>query len=302
MISMARTIRADLSAHGPIGFQPYWLRKQGYEGDKILELMTDACIKRGINLCAVVSQADDMNAPYQDRFKILREQINDLPTYYNGDTLGGNNNVIVVSQRNGNFIYFVNAQSVVVMENGRKLSHTVIGTNQVPNHLTLEETIKYSLDNGLINIAEHPFVVSSSGQGVNGIGIVRFTEHIHAYDAVDFDAQLAIPDLLTHIPKIGPQLARYSHDLNERARGLAHRSGKPFLPGSNAHTLDSIGRARIVFDANLLRMSSEEDMTESLRDVIRKNRFTPQEGYEPLVSWYRWTSTFKKGLSRTSDE
>lgn len=50
-------IRADLHMHGPIGFQPYWLRIQGYEGKNLLKLIADVCIARKINLCSITSDA-----------------------------------------------------------------------------------------------------------------------------------------------------------------------------------------------------------------------------------------------------
>src|SRR3989344_5732764 len=140
--------RVDLTAHGPIGFQPYWLRTQGYAGKSLIKLFTDNSARRDIDICAVVSQADDMNAPYQDRFAHLRSELLIAPPGYSVEIIG--NNAFSVQQgiknRNRHCVTFLNAQSVVMQEDGEKLSLTVIGTNRAPNGKTHRETMKWCAD------------------------------------------------------------------------------------------------------------------------------------------------------------
>lgn len=60
--------------HGAIGFQPYWLREQGYSGKNLLQLLADQCFARDIKICAVTSQEDHIPPlSVHDRFGILRE-------------------------------------------------------------------------------------------------------------------------------------------------------------------------------------------------------------------------------------
>ena len=53
-------IRTDLHMHGPIGFQPYWLKKQRYAGKNLLKLISDEAFRKRITITAITSQADEI--------------------------------------------------------------------------------------------------------------------------------------------------------------------------------------------------------------------------------------------------
>jgi len=49
--------RADLHMHGSIGFQPYWLKKQGYAEKNLLQLIVDQCFVKGITIPQLLVKA-----------------------------------------------------------------------------------------------------------------------------------------------------------------------------------------------------------------------------------------------------
>lgn len=293
-------LRVDLTAHGPIGFQPYWLRTQGYQGRNLLEQFTDACVRRGVDICAVVSQAENIKQPYQDRFELLRKSADSISREYNAEKPSPNLIVVDPPGRGRNSpVYLVNAQSVVVQEpDGTRLSHLVVGTNKIPNLRPLEETIDLCETGKYIQIAEHPFKRGNP----SGIGRDRFMRHKDAYDAIDLDPQLAFYDWMASIPKIGPAIADCTRGLNRRAEELALEARKPVITGSNAHRLEDIGLSYIMVPAARFHIHSGEELVRSLKAAIRNRNFSTSLNYEPLTDLIGWTSQFKKGLARKSDE
>lgn len=295
--------RADLTAHGPIGFQPYWLRTQGYAGRNLIELFSDACAKRDIKICSVVSQADDMNGPYQDRFKVLCGQIKSLKAPYEAQHLGENS--IFVTNRSkesprGTYhtVILLNAQSVVMLDGDKKRSLTVVGTNKVPNLMTEAETMRWAADHPqFLYGAEHPFKTGSQA----GVGRDSVMKNRDIYDFIDWDSQLPILHALTFLPGIGSQLAQYERRLNQQAKELARAVARPLVPGSNAHRFEDIGVSYIEIPRQELRFNSD-GLVSSLKGAILDRRFKPHFGYENMVDWYKWANTFKTGLSRKSDE
>jgi hypothetical protein len=295
-----KQLRIDLTAHGPIGFQPYWLRIQGYGGRNLLEQFADACIRGGIDICAVVSQAENMSEPYQDRFDMLVQSMKSISPRYHVEKPSPNLLVVdVPGQGPDSPVYLVNAQSVVVQEaDGTKLSHLVVGTNKIPNLLPLEETIARCEAENCIQIAEHPFKRGNP----SGIGRDLFMKHKGTYDAIDLDPQLAFYTWMGSLPSIGPTLADYTRGINDKARELALDTRKPLIAGSNAHRFEDIGLSYIIVPRSQLHLASGEELVQSLRKAIRHRHFNHYLHYESLPGLIGWTRQFKKGLARKSDE
>ncbi len=62
-------MKADLHMHGPIGFQEYWLKVQGYQDKNILREIVDICFKKEIDICAITSQEMEIpSSSIHDRF------------------------------------------------------------------------------------------------------------------------------------------------------------------------------------------------------------------------------------------
>ncbi|MEK6871460.1 MAG: hypothetical protein AABX16_01000 [Nanoarchaeota archaeon] len=92
-------IKADLHYHCPIGFQPYWLKVQGYLEKNLLKEIADACFKRNIGLCAITSDENEIpKNSIHDRFNWPKNNNIPLPKEYETDTLG--NNVLIVANNN----------------------------------------------------------------------------------------------------------------------------------------------------------------------------------------------------------
>ncbi len=64
-------MKADLHNHLLIGFQPEWLKIQGYSGRNLAEVLFENAAKRGIGLVAITSEAFDI-APGSDNDRFSR--------------------------------------------------------------------------------------------------------------------------------------------------------------------------------------------------------------------------------------
>jgi hypothetical protein len=241
-----------------------------------------------------------MHQEYQDRFSMLVRSMKSLPEGYLVEKPSPNLIVIDVPGRDRDSpVYLVNAQSVVVQEkDGTRLSHTVVGTNKIPNLRTLDETIDLCETGKYIQIAEHPFKKG----GLSGIGRDRFMQHRVAYDAIDLDPQLAFYDWMASIPKLGPALAGYTRGINRQAEELALEARKPVIAGSNAHRFEDIGLSSITVPASRINLSSGEELVRTLKKAIRDKNFSTHFEYESLIDLIGWTRQFKKGLGRASDK
>lgn len=181
--------RADLHYHGPIGFEPYWIRKQGYSGKNLLKLIADTCFKRGVTICALISESDQLNEngliyenSVHDRINyVAQTYINNLNKYYKGyhaDKFGPNSIIIRKGEEYDlKTLYLISGQTPIIKEktSGDKIirfDHLVVGSNQVPNSIddnqirTLEDTVKFCNDNGLLHGFEHPSLEAHFGIGL----------------------------------------------------------------------------------------------------------------------------------------
>lgn len=268
------THRADLHMHGPIGFQPYWLEKQGYAGKNLLQMLADTCYARGITICAVTSQEWEIpRGSLHDRLTWLREQYAPhLPRDYRTDTLGEN---ILIVGKGEQEVYFVNGQTVNVFEDSKRFDHLVIGSNQVPNKRALKDTIAYARDHGLIQIAEHPFVLNHYG-----IGRARLLEHLTDFDAIEgFNAQVLW----------------LCGGYNVQAKACAREYQKPAIAVSDAHRIEDAGLSHIVF-YETLDTRNESTFFHSLKKMLCEEKFETVENFEPLRDWIRWAPLLQWGI------
>jgi len=130
-----------------------------------------------------------------------------------------------------------------------------LGINEgIENHLTLEETIEKVHEQGGLAVAPHPFDLKGDGIG-NGLEKVDVVE---VFNAMNLDKMS-----------------------NWIAKKKAKDSGKPMVVGSDAHSLDMIGYAVNISNA---------DNLDSLLKEIKENRLIFRTDYFPLkilVEWYR---------------
>lgn len=273
--------------HGPIGFQRYWIEKQGYGGQSRLLLLVEKARERDIDVCAITSEEFSIEKEtVDDRLWAMcqdpKGSVKPEDTGWRRDSLGSN---VLVMEKDGRPIYFVNGQTVIVMDNGKRYDHLVVGSNQVPNQMSLEDTLSFCEDHGLIQIAEHPLVESHFGIGENIL-----LGSLNRYDAVEgHNAQLALPSWLKRVPLVG----QYSRVANFEAQRFAKEHNKPWIATSDAHRIEDLGIAYIDIGIDL---SSEESLLASLKANIGSGDFTNHEGYIPLRGLLDWYIKFRKGV------
>jgi hypothetical protein len=146
-------MKADLITYGGvIGFQTPWLIAQGYAGRNILKLLVDESIKKDIDVVPVMSMHDIKKIPrgsIHDRYGLLLESSQNLPANYFTKKIGENAFTITKGEKT---IYILNGQGVITQDKkGKTGDFWVIGTNQIQNRLSLEESLSYGKD--LIKIA-----------------------------------------------------------------------------------------------------------------------------------------------------
>ena len=276
--------KIDLHNHGAISFHPDWLRFQGYGGKNLLQLWADRCFHTEIDVCAVTSQEEEIpKGTCHDRLAHLKNKYAlSLPKGYETDTLGEN---ILIIRKDDKRIYFLNGQTVIVNENGKKLDHLVVGTNQVPNLKNWRETLEYCASRGLIQIAEH-----FDAEYHRGAGMARIEQSLDFITAIEGNAQFIIPESFSFVPVIG----KYNQGINRKAREFASSKSKPFVTSSDAHNIAATGISYIE-TSEPIRTDSEAHFFKDLKLIIEKNKFSSREGYQDLFSWLNWTSRFTIG-------
>ena len=287
-------VNVDLHMHGPIGFQEYWLKVQCYHGKNILKEIVDTCFKKEIDICAITSQEMEIpSGSIHDRFYQLTQYAKSLPRSYKHDRFG---EIALVVEKYGQKVTIVNSQSVVVLENNngqqRRIDHLVVGSNQVPNNRSLEDTIKYCRDNEFIQIAEHAFLAEHFG-----IGKELLEKHVEEIDAIEIhNAQLFLPGVFKLFPVIGA----YNKSINKRARKFAEFYSKPGVANSDAHKIENLGAAFTIIEFTP-DFTSPDKLLKSLKSGIKKlNPKNPNinGGYIPLFDFIDWTTKFSKGINK----
>ncbi len=315
--------KADLHYHGPIGFEPYWLRVQGYSGKNLLKLIADTCFKRDITICALTSESDQVNKrgliylnSVHDRINyVAQTYINNLNKYYEGyhaDKFGNNSIIVEKEDEKGKkTLYLISGQTPIIKEkiSGDKIirfDHLVIGSDQVPNSIdntslkTLEDTINYCNDKGLLHGFEHP-----SLEAHFGIGLERAKEYTNKVDFVEgHNAQIRFGKIWKNVPKIG----KYTRENNDKAKAFAMANNLPYVANSDGHMIESAGIAYNEFDANLIDESNEEKLLQTLKSTIRdsnklreEGKSLTHEGYEDFLNSIESIWKFLIGIRKSKE-
>lgn len=287
-------VKVDLHMHGPIGFQPYWLKKQGYEGKNLLEEIAKTCFRKELGICAITSDEDEIpRGSIHDRFNYLKNHfVNNLPKEYETDTLG--DNVLIINDGMSK-TYLVNSQTVRAKNNERQVDHLVVGSNSVPIGNSLDYTMDYAQANKLISIAEHPFCVSHGG-----IGKEKLEKILPKIDAIEgHNSQLIFSEIL--FSKI-PVFKNYVRKLNKKTQEFAEQNKKPWIATSDAHRIEDAGISYIDVPRISLDYSNGEKFLNSLKNVIKSNNFKVHCEYENFFAWINWVSKFIIGTTLGKDK
>lgn len=287
--------RADLHYHGPIGFEPYWLRVQGYKGKNLLKLIADTCIKRGLDVCALTSETHVVD----EKGIIERDSLHDRIGYlvknyldnlnkvkgYRADKFGENS---IIVERKGEKVLLISGQTPIVMEEEKRFDYLVIGSNKVPNFMNIRDTQNYCNDYGLLHGLEHPALEAHFG-----IGLEKAKEYIDQSDFVEgHNAQLLWPSFMSRLPLIGP----YTRLTNEKAKKFAEEHQKPWIATSDGHMIESAGRAFIEFNENAIEREGETALLANIKQKVRLGKFTTTERYENPIGWCEWVAKFQWGI------
>ena len=297
------TLKADLHNHLLIGFQPTWRKIQGHEQDNLADLMFAAATFRGIDIVAITSEEFEIpKGSVHDRFGVLSQHARRLdrgmgiylapiacqPQQEYTYKKFGENVFALADAFHG--LVVVNGQTVIVRDGETRYDYLVIGSNQVPNRMTLADTIKYCNDRGLLHGAEHALCEEHFG-----IGQKNLEKHAHEIDFIEtHNSQMRWSTWLSRVPKIG----KYNRGVNERAKIVAQQYNKPGIATSDAHQPRDTGLSYISFSRGDLDLKGDGDnFLRNLRDAVRKGQFETHEDYAGVRDWLRWTYQFQKGIS-----
>lgn len=279
-------LKADLHYHGSIGFQPYWLKVQGYSNKNLLKEIADAAFSRNIGVLAVTSEEKNIpRGSLHDRLGYIARDTKTLPAEYRAGKLGDN---VLVVEKNNKKLYLLNSQTVLMKDNGRDFEHLVVGGNEVPNFKTIRDSLAFGKDNGLIQIAEHPFLLSHGGLGEDNL-----KKYFREYDAIEgHNSQMRFNNWTRVFPVIG----KLTRMVNQKAQIFAVMNDKPWIAVSDGHRIQDAGISHIEFDHGLLRTDNERDFIASLKKVVSLNQFKCIENYINFKGFMDWAAKIKIGM------
>ncbi len=257
---MAKLI--DLHMHGPIGFQKYWLKNQGYENKNVLQLIFDSFEKNTrksrefdlylanlsnhtnphdyMGICAITSQTDKnidkngiiLRGSVDDRFSKLEEYAEKLPDDYDFEKIS--DNLLTIKKKIGGFNYestyrwldIVNGQTVIIRQKDKK------GDVKQYDHLVIGS-------NKVPNLKDFDYIIKYCHDN----NLVQGLEHIARKLHYGIGENLAIELLDKHRDKIDfiECTALDSRKNNEKAIKLAEKYDKNIVWNSDAHMCESAG-------------------------------------------------------------
>jgi hypothetical protein len=281
---MTSITKVDLHAHCPIDFDPRWLAAQGYNPDSLLKDIVENCYTRELDAFALISAYDyRLKSNVLDRFKHLCDLSKLLPENYTSERLGKN---VLIVEKESKRVLIINGQSTQIKENGEELESLVIGSNHVPEGMSIRDTGAYCKDNGLIFIAEHPASTRSGG-----IGLERFGEHSDDYTAGEgHNSQLIYRFPLSILPLFN----QYARSLNKKTQKFCEDIKKPWVAASDSHRIEDTGISYIELN-NPLNLQDGESVVQSLKTAIECNSFENVCNYESFFNWASWTRALMKG-------
>ncbi len=278
-------MKADLHYHGAIGFEPYWLKVQGYEGKNLLKEIADSCFKKDLDFCSITCEKEEIpKGSVHDRLGYLTNCIKSLPKEYKADKLGENAIVVEKSEKR---VYLLNSQTVLISEGGKRIEHLVVGSNQVPNFMNQRDAIEFGKDHGLIQIAEHPLCIAHEGMGK-----ILLERYIEDYTAVEgHNSEMIWPSALSWVPYFGS----FTERVNKKTQEIAEQHNRPWIADSDGHVVKHAGLSCIEFDKKI-NENSDETILRDLKEIIIFGKFKNICNYESYTDWINWVSKLMIGV------
>ncbi|MFQ5531771.1 MAG: hypothetical protein ACE5ES_04110 [Candidatus Nanoarchaeia archaeon] len=294
-------MKVALHEHGLIGFHDYWLRKQvGNLKANVLQLIAEECFGKKLDLVAIASQyeegqIDDLSTGLiHDRFGYLCREGERLPEEYSVDSDGRG---LLVVKKHGQKVTLLNAQSVRVRSNGRRIDTIIVGDNRTPVGRPIDYILDYSGERGFINIAEH---IAAPDLYSLGDDIERFFEK---YDAFEWNAQMIIFPWMTRMPFVGKAIKSACRDNNNQVLEKAQKLDKPVVAVGDSHRIEDIGVANIylskpfgnLVDCEIDKLCSEAVLSH-LKEAIRQREFTNNYGLQSFFGLINWRLIYVGGV------
>ena len=283
-------MKADLHNHFLIGFQGFWLERQGYFGKNLARALVNTAAEKGIGLVAITSENFDIpKGSVHDRFGRICDDAEKIVGPYSFSKLGEN---ILIAKSREKKIYIVNGQTVIINENGKRYDHLVVGSNQVPNNRDFDYTFKYLRDNNLLNFFEHLAAESHCGVGVDLAKklLDKYGEIITGVEG--YNGSMIWHERYSRIPLIG----EFNRGVNLKSKLISVEFGKPYIATSDARSPEQTGAGNIEFTHNLpFSEDSEKEFFSEIKQDIEQGIYKCNENYVSKSSWIKNAVLFALG-------
>lgn len=296
----------DLRAFGPIGFQDFYLEKQGYKGKNLLKLIVDRCFDVNLDFCAITSCAEHViPGSVHDRFGYLLNDMISLPKNYKWDLKCFRyKNVtrpsLLVIEKDEKRTCLINSQAVLCRVGNKRVDHMIIGSNQIPSYTLkpweeniakLKElgwVVDYAKENGLVQIALHPFahnIHSSVG------GLIK--PYLNEISAIEGQCSEFC------IGKNNPNeklVEGFSKEQDELAQKFSEENDKPWIAVSAAHRIEDIGLSHIKTEEKL-RYDDAYSFLKDLKSILENRKFENKVGYQSEKDLMKWVKIYLEAIN-----
>lgn len=298
-------ISLDLRAFGPIGFQDFYLERQGYKGKNLLKLIADRCFDINLDFCAITSCAEYVvKGSVHDRFGYLIKLAGSMPKEYDIDILERaygreREPTLVIIKKDNKRTVLINSHAVLCKVGDKRVDHMIIGSNQIPSYTIqpwekninklreLGWVIGYARDRDLVQTALHPF----AHQVHNSVGnfIEPYLNDISAIEGQCSEFFLENPN------------SPFSKKQDELAKKFAKKHKKPWIAVSAAHRIEDIGLSYITTEKEL-RLRSANAFLEDLDNILRQSNFKNKIGYQTEEGLKSWFGDYNQAIKKRIEE
>jgi len=272
-------IKVNLHGYVAPSFGAYWLKRTGLAGRNLAEAITDLCIDKGLGVYALTSeQGGDGREHCEERGKYIFEQATKSRDYASAklDDVA----FAIRRRRDDKEVYFIEGQTLSVVEGDRKYEMLTFGSSSVPYGMNFHDTFAYLADHGLPVIPEH--ALSESAGGIGEESVIRY---IDKFLALEHNAQMALPNFpFSSMPKFKD----FTRAKNSRVMEIAEELGKPVVANDDSNWPSYMGAAYTVFDKDRLRFVSGRGLVDSIVHETLAWRAKPFLGHASTTDFLNW--------------
>jgi histidinol phosphatase-like PHP family hydrolase len=277
---MGESEKSNVNLHGHVlaGFDNWWRKQYRILGKNLAGILTDRCIEKNLEIYTITDDTFG-NINGKSRFTQIFEEARQLKNPYEAQLLG--KNAFVIS-KSGKEIYFLDGQSLNILENGRKYELLTFGRSGLPEFNSLDEAINYLHGEGLDAIAEHALAEGHFGSMKQEL--IRLCKE-RKIDAVEHNSKIAVPNALGWLPVFGG----FTRKRNEDAVQIARYYNIPVVANDDADTLLQIGAAYSIMESERINRNNGDSIVQSINEIIKENNFEIHKGYANFSDWLKFT-------------